>query len=454
MNQPERIVASYKDPDTVVFKAGSLVYRQINNSYLANFRLLHQSGLYDVLTKQQLLLTHHEISTPVFDSNTHATTILPEQLHIITYPHEWSFHQWKDAALRLLEILEISLQHEMILKDATPLNMQMHDGKMIWIDTGSFTRYEKNSPWIAYRQFCECFLAPLLLMHYNYADAGKLFQQYPNGISMKQLSRLLPFTARFNVHVLMHVFVQASFKGSAKTHQQTPTLRQKKLSAIIDSLKTCIKKLEPRFINFDWDLYYQSLWTSEDYLKEKTSIISRFLKEISVKSAVDMGCNTGHFTRMLAAQQIQVIAADSSASAVDELYAHICKNNERHIYPCIQDLSSPTPNEGLLLKERASFFTRAKSDLVVAVALIHHLCIAKNLPISAFLQSMAALGNYAITEFVPKSDSNVQLMLKNRKDIFTSYTQANFETEAKQLFDIMQQHILQNGRILYLLRKK
>jgi hypothetical protein len=117
-------------------------------------------------------------------------------------------------------------------------------------------------------------------------------------------------------------------------------------------------------------------------------------------------------------------------------------------------LSNPTPNEGLLLKERASFFTRAKSDLVLAVALIHHLCIAKNISIASFLQSLAILGDYAITEFVPKTDSNVQLMLKNRKDIFANYTQTYFETEIKELFDIMQQHTLENGRILYLLRKK
>jgi SAM-dependent methyltransferase len=454
MSQPKRIAASYKDPDSVVFKAGDLVYRQINKSYLSDYRLLHQSGLYDVLTQKQFLLSHREVSSPIFDEHTQATTILPEQLHVITYPHEWSFRQWKDAALRLLEILEISLCHEMILKDATPLNMQMHRGKMVWMDTASFASYEKNRPWIAYRQFCECFLAPLLLMHYNYADAGKLFQQYPNGISMKQLSRLLPFKARFNVHVLMHVYVQASFKGSTKTHQQTHVLRQKKLAAIIDSLKTCIGKLEPRYINFDWDLYYQSLWTSEDYLKEKTNAVERFLKDISIKTAVDIGCNTGYFTRLLAAKQIQVIAADSSASAVDELYAQVCKNNETAIYTCIQDLSSPTPAEGLLLAERDSFFTRAKSDLVVAVALIHHLCIAKNIPITSFLQSLAVLGDYAITEFVPKTDSNVQLMLKNRKDVFANYTQMHFETEAKKIFDIMQQHTLQNGRILYLLRKK
>lgn len=454
MNQPERIAASYKDPDSVVFKAGNLIYRQVNHSYLPNYRLLHQSGLYDILTQKQLLLSHQEVSTPVFDEHTHYTTILPEQLLVITYPHEWSFRQWKDAALHLLEILEISLRHEMILKDATPVNMQMHKGKMVWIDTASFTSHEKNSPWIAYRQFCECFLAPLLLMHYNYADAGKLFQQYPNGISMKQLSCMLPFKARFNVHVLMHVYLQASFKGTTKTQQQTPALKQKKLSAIIDSLKTCIGKLEPRYIHFDWDLYYQSLWTSESYLEEKTIAVGRFLKDISVKTAVDIGCNTGHFTRMLAAQEIRVIAADSSSSAIDELYAHICKNNERHIYTCIQDLSNPTPNEGLLLKERASFFTRAKSDLVLAVALIHHLCIAKNISIASFLQSLAILGDYAITEFVPKTDSNVQLMLKNRKDIFANYTQTYFETEIKELFDIMQQHTLENGRILYLLRKK
>lgn len=454
MNQPQRVAASYKDPDSVVFKAGSLVYRQINKSYLANYRLLHQSGLYDVLTQKQLLLSHQEVSTPVFDELTHATTILPEQLHVITYPHEWSFRQWKDAALCLLEILEISLQHEMILKDATPLNMQMHKGKMVWVDTASFTSHKKNSPWIAYRQFCECFLAPLLLMHYNYADAGKLFQQYPNGISMKQLSRMLPFKVRFNIHALMHVYVQASFRGSAKTHQQTPALRQKKLSAIIDSLKNCIGKLEPRYINFDWDLYYQSLWTSEAYLEEKTNVVGRFLKDISIKTAVDIGCNTGHFSRMLAAQQIQVIAADSSASAVDELYAQVCKNNETAIYTCIQDLSSPTPAEGLLLNERDSFFTRAKSDLVLAVALIHHLCIAKNIPIASFLQSLALLGAYAITEFVPKTDSNVQLMLKLRKDIFADYTQTHFEAEAKKIFDIQQQHTLENGRILYLLKKK
>ncbi len=454
MSSATRINVSYKDPHTVVFKSAATIYRQLHKTYQPHYEKFIQSGLYDKLLQKGFVIPHEEVSTPVYDEATHFKTIRPQQISFITHPAEWSFTQWKDAALHTLEILTESLAHGMILKDATPFNMQMVNGSMRLIDTGSFISYEANTPWIAYRQFCESFLGPLLLMHYNYAEAGKLFLLYPDGIPVKQLTRLLPFKARFNMGALMHIYFQASFKGSVKQTQTPHQLKQQNLLAIADNLKGLIKKLEPRFINFDWDLYYQSIWVEDDYIQEKETVFNRFVQQLQIKSAIDMGCNTGMFSKILAGQGIEVVAVDSSTSAVDQLYQEIKRNKLSHITTCVQDITDPTPATGLLNKERESFLQRGSYDLVIGFALIHHICIAKNIPLAYFVSSLAAMGRYIITEFVPKSDSNVQLMLKNREDIFDNYTQAHFEAEVNTRCRIMQQHQLNNGRILYLLEVK
>jgi hypothetical protein len=203
--------ASYRDNSGFVFKQNDTVYRYVHPGYAPHYHQLMNSGLYDELVKTKRLIPHQEIADITAFNFTDGKVLLPGQIPFISYPYEWSFDMWKDAALLTLQIALASLKKEMILKDATPFNVQFVNGKPVFIDTLSFEIYESGKPWIAYHQFSECFLAPLLLMHYCHPDTNKLFTVYPNGIPMDVLVRLLPKSSKWNMGTFLHVHLQAKF---------------------------------------------------------------------------------------------------------------------------------------------------------------------------------------------------------------------------------------------------
>ncbi|MGB4844119.1 MAG: hypothetical protein WBP16_06625, partial [Ferruginibacter sp.] len=200
--------SSYRDTDGFVFEQQDKIYRYVHPRYQQHYDRLMNSGLYDELIKKGWLIAHQEIEDITAFGFTKGKVLLPEQLPFISYPYEWSFDMWKDAALLTLQLAAASLKKEMSLKDATPFNIQFVNGRPVFIDTLSFENYTAGKPWVAYRQFCECFLAPLLLMHYCHPDTNKLFAVYPNGIPLDVLISLLPAKSKWNVNTFLHIHLQ------------------------------------------------------------------------------------------------------------------------------------------------------------------------------------------------------------------------------------------------------
>src|SRR5690606_18419739 len=167
------------------------------------------SGLYDWLVEKKWLLSHKEVSTVTGTRETAYKILEPEPLHFISYGYEWCFGMLKDAALLTLRIAQEALKYEMILKDASPANVQWHNNSLIFIDTLSFEKYEPGKPWIAYRQFCESFLAPLALMHYRKMSLHEMQLAYPAGIPLQVASRMLPWKSRLSMLTYLHIHLHA-----------------------------------------------------------------------------------------------------------------------------------------------------------------------------------------------------------------------------------------------------
>ena len=217
--------ASYKDPSGFIFQASGKFYRQVNKIYAGHYDLLTSSGLSSFLQEKKLLLSHEEVTENILHSDDWYLTLLPEQVPFTSYPYEWCFEQLKDAALLTLEIVKLSIDKGMILKDATPYNVQFINGKAVFIDTLSFEKYDPSLPWIAYRQFCESFLFPLLLSHYHKTSIQPYLNSYPNGMPVNITAKLLPWKSRLNPGVSLHVFLQN--KLSKKTKNTLTPLKHK-----------------------------------------------------------------------------------------------------------------------------------------------------------------------------------------------------------------------------------
>ena len=154
---PEPHPASFRDPSGFLFSRNGRLFRQINKRYSADYDHLLDSGLYDDLVNNDLLVAHAEREEPAADPEAAYKVIEPDVIPFISYPYEWCFGQLKDAALVTLTAQRKAIDHGMSLKDASAYNVQYHFGRPILVDTLSFERLREGEPWVAYRQFCQHF---------------------------------------------------------------------------------------------------------------------------------------------------------------------------------------------------------------------------------------------------------------------------------------------------------
>ncbi|HET7899420.1 MAG TPA: hypothetical protein VFL47_17155, partial [Flavisolibacter sp.] len=303
--------SSYRDPSGFVFYKDDILYRQVNISYKEDFLRLMGSGLFDALVQQGKLLPTRQLDQNLTGSADWYCTLQPDPLPFITYPYEWSFAMLKDAALLTLDIMKEAMAKGMILKDATPYNVQLLKGKMIFIDTLSFERYDETKPWIAYRQFCETFLLPLALMHYTRQPLQPLLLAYPDGIPLSLGKSLLPLRSKWNLNAYLHLHL------NAKVIHQTPDPAKKQVPFSAKKLDNILASLKQAVLSYTfsatgvWSDYYSEANQREDYVAQKTTIIEQWLKELpAVTTAIDVGANEGLFSELLVNRNISAIAAD------------------------------------------------------------------------------------------------------------------------------------------------
>jgi ribosomal protein L11 methylase PrmA len=446
--------ASYRDPSGYVFTHNGQIYRQVNQPYRTHFDKAVSSGLYQALMDDGLLIPHEAIAENLTGDDNWYTTLRPQPLDLISYPYEWSFSQLKQAALLTLTLALKALERGMILKDATAYNVQLHKGRCVFIDTLSFETYNEGQPWIAYRQFCEHFVAPLALMHYTSLPLQRLMLAYPEGIPLAYAKALLPYRSRFNIHLFLHLHLHAGAAGKNTAKNKAPHLPKEKLVNLLKGLQVLVQSMNLKGSANVWGDYYEEAETRGAYLHEKKAIISGWLAKLDAQTVIDIGGNTGEFSLLAATGRQRVICADGEHAAVERLYKKICAENIPNIYPLCIDFTNPSPAIGVNNEERSPLFQRASSDLAMALALIHHLCVGRNIPFALVAEMCARLGRQLIIEFVPKNDEKVQVLLQHRKDIYEWYTEEMFETGFAQRFRIVDKQRLPSSlRTLYLMER-
>ena len=450
--------SSYRDPSGFIFTKDNTVYRQVNKVFKEQFNHFIESGCCEYLQRNRLLVRHEQVSENLLNSSDFYTILKPEKIHVISYPYEWSFDMLKDAALLTLQLVNDCLPFGTILKDATPYNIQWHQGKPIFIDSLSFEKYDPSTPWIAYRQFCESFLSPLLLMHYTGRPLQTLLLAYPDGIPLPITKSLLPAKSRLSLDTYLHIHLHENLSRQErkKNSSQQQNFSRKKLQRLVDSLQSLTNSLKWKGKPSTWENYYSEASQAGDYFQQKENVIESWLKELGdISTALDLGANQGKFSHLLARKSIRVIATDFDHNAINNLYKQIKEDNEKNILPLVIDVANPSPSIGLNNSERPSFIERTKVDLCLALALVHHLSIGKNIPFGKIAELLKTITDYLVIEFVPKEDEKVKRMLTQKRDIYYNYNEGNFTQEFEKHFSIeKQQEIGGSGRILYQMRKR
>jgi hypothetical protein len=460
MSDPSRVQGSFRDPSGFLFYHKDQLYRQINHSYQQDYDLLIESGLYEQLTKKNLLVPHHEADIPAPAPELAYKIIQPETLGFISYPYEWSFSQLKDAALLTLRIQKLALKHGLSLKDSSAYNIQfrLENGRPVLIDTLSFEAYQEGSPWVAYRQYCQHFLAPLALMALNDVRLSQLLRVYIDGIPLDLASRLLPRKTKLNFGLLSHIHAHASAQKRYAGESQQPQARQlskTNLLALIDSLERTTRKLEWAPGGTEWGDYYEDTNYTREAARQKLDLVADLVEQVAPAFVWDLGANTGVFSQTASRRGIPTIAFDIDPTAVERAYRQIKADKETNLLPLVLDLTNPSPAIGWANHERLSIPQRGNPDLVLALALIHHLAISNNLPLGMIAKYFNSLSPWLVIEFVPKEDSQVQRLLATREDIFPEYHPDGFEAAFQEYYQIESRALIpETTRTLYLMKRK
>lgn len=455
----QSIGGSFRDPSGFVFKRHGVVYRQVNQFYKADYDALMRSGLYAELVSAGLLIPH-KISKQKPPAPRLAYKVLqPEQLPFISFPYEWSFSQLKDAALATLQIQKRALAHDLWLKDANAKNIQFHNGRPVLIDSLSLERYPEGQPWTAYRQFCQQFLAPLALMAHRDIRLGQLSRVYVDGAELSLASRLLPARTRFNLGLLTHIHLHA---GAEKRYagqrvEVTPqrSVNRTALLGLVDHLERTVAGLRWQPGGTPWGDYYDATNYTDRSARQKEKRVAEFIRKAKPKTVWDLGANTGRYSRIASKQGIFTLAADIDPTAVEADYQHMRTKGEQNLHPLLLDLTNPSAALGWANEELPSLAQRGPADLVMALALVHHLAIRNNVPLERVADYFAQLGSWLIIEFVPKADSQVQILLAARKDIFDQYHIEGFRAAFQPRFRIIAERpIAGSERTLFLMKRK
>ncbi len=451
--------ASFRDSSGFVFEINGTPYRWINRAYAIDYNFLISSGLSDKLFADHILVRHEEVNVGQENNNDSFKIIKPEKIPIISYPYEWSFSQLKDASLLTLRTLKTSLEYGMILKDASAFNIQFRTGyQPIFIDTLSFAVYEEGQPWLGYKQFCEHFLSPLCLSSYLGAEYQSLLKLSVDGIPLKMASRLLPWYSKLKPSVLMHIHLHSNSVDYYSDKRKITSGRNRKipkrnLLAMIDHLESFITGLElPKKDKTQWQDYDKETHYADRSKISKADIVKQFVEIANPKVVWDIGANDGFFSRLVQGENRQVLSLDADVLAVEKNYSYIKKNN-CNIYPLVFNLTNPTPSIGWANKERENLTKRSNPELIMSLALIHHIVITNNVPFLEVAKYFSNITEWLIMEFVPPDDEKVSCLPDTAGK--KNYCRENFDKAFLYHFEsINELKIEDSNRSVLLLRKK
>ena len=456
-----RIFSSFRDANGHVYEndRGEIV-RVINPQFAADWSRFIDSGLASALVDAGTVVPFRE-TEPAAGA---WKTLIAEKIPFVTYPYEWCYSQLRDAALLTLDLHIRALKHGMVLKDASAYNVQFRGVSPVFIDLLSFENRDDGAPWQAYRQFCMHFLAPLALCALRGPEFGTLSRLWIDGVPLPVAAKLLPWTARLRFGLLWNIFMHAGMERKHGDSKQAAkkanavSMKASSLAAIAAHLKSTVAGLRPPRDRTEWSEYYSDTNYSAAGMEFKKTFVAGAAAACGRGSlALDLGANTGLFSRMLAPTNDTVIAADVDPMAVEKHYLALKKDGPENILPLVLDLGNPSPGLGWNCSERDSFFARGPVDVLLALAVVHHIRVTLGVPmtmIAALFARMVRPGGTVILEFVPKDDSQMRRLLSVRKDIFDDYSpEAARAAFAEHFTEVEIAAIPDSARTLHILRR-
>jgi SAM-dependent methyltransferase len=461
---------SFRDANNRVFYHHGEVFRSLSAEAAANWHQLRQTAFFQRLMESGAVVgteTEGRADVTAQVSGQWAAVLRHEPIPFVSYPYEWPFGMLKDAAWLHLDVLEQALENGWTLKDGSAYNLQWRGQRPVFIDVSSFEPYRDGDSWTGYRQFCMMFIIPLLLKAHRDIQLAPLLRSNLEGVDPEEALKFISVPDIFRRGVFTHLYLHARLQARARRAEaRTPApdaapakwpVRQTREMTLrmVQSIKRMVAKLERGHGETVWSAYETTHSYDDVSLAEKKGFVERHVQGKRWRMVYDLGSNTGTFARLCSEHADHVIAVDEDELAVDTLYHRLKTERPDNVTPLVMQLSNVSPGQGWRGRERKSFDDRGKPDLILCLALIHHMVITANIPMQDFLQWIRSFDAAVVLEFVGPEDEMTLRLLKNKRSKHPDYTLARFESIAAAMFDIADKTPLKEGRRhIYFLQPK
>jgi hypothetical protein len=448
---------SFRDPSARVLWDQGRIYRYLGPQALSNWVRLSSTRFFRKFTDDGRLIRTEQVSREAPLPEPWAAVLRHETVPVVSYPFEWSFSMLQDAAILQLDLLLAALDEGMTLKDATPFNVQWIGARPVFIDIASFKIAEPGEAWAGYRQFCEMFLYPLFLQAYKNVPFHPWLRGSLEGISARDCSRLMSTRDRLRPGVFTHVYLlsklQSRYGGTdrnVKRDLRSVGFNTDLVKNNVRRLRRIVERLSWNQSRSTWSHYTQSNTYRQDERERKTHFVREAVASRRWPLVWDLGCNTGEYSRVAADHADCVVALDADHLAVEQLYRALKSTPGSSILPLVGDVTDPSPGLGWRGVERGTLVERARPDLILALALVHHLALSRNIPLPDLIEWFASLQADLVIEFVAPDDPMARRLLRNRDDLDFGYTKERFETCLSRHFTVMATEPLESGtRTMY-----
>ncbi|HUP23795.1 MAG TPA: methyltransferase [Thermoanaerobaculia bacterium] len=458
---------SYRDRESRVFYSGGEVFRALSGEAWRQWTALRDRSFFRAATADgKVVATREADPTPPLPPDILPTPVEGilhhERVPFVSYPYEWSFRMLRAAALLQLDLLDAALAEGFVLKDSSAYNVQWRGARPLFVDVGSFEVLAPGDPWVGYLQFCRLFLYPLLLNAYRGVSFQPLLRGSLDGIDPETASRLLHGRDRIRrgvpTHVHLHARLQsahAADRRSARSSVRDAGFSAKLIVANVRSLRRLVESLRWRVEASTWSGYGTGHGYEEAERHAKEAFVARAAGLSRGRLLWDLGCNDGHFTRIAAGSFSHAVAIDADHLTIDRLFEALEREDRRDVLPLVVNLVDPSPALGWRGRERRTLLERGRPDLVLALALVHHLAIGANVPVVELVSWLADLGGDLVVEFVQPSDPMVERLLLEKRDSYPDYELENFRRRLEERFDIASEEELAGGRrVLFHARRR
>ena len=468
-------IHSLRDPDGRLVTAGGRLFRVVSaHASQATLAQLERPAFRAAMERGAIVKTWRvadaDLPAEVASARSGADSLVleHERLPFVSHPCEWSPLMLCDAALHTLEMQKLALAEGLILKDAAPTNIVFRGSRPVFVDYLSFVAREPGEfLWRARHQFDACFLLPLLLSVEASIPISWTLRDFLHGVSHEQAQRILGLKSWFKPMLLSSVALPAAVSrkvsGIGVTH--AARRRMDNDARALFSLEHQNQGLHRRLTSVRkrlasavsrWAAYTtaRAHYSSAD-LDEKRAFVRAALASASPTSVLDLGANTGEFSE-LAATSARVVSIDIDEQSVSGIIER-ARARSLDIHPLVGNLAQPTPAEGWKNAELRSLIERLNQscDLVLVLALVHHLRITGGIPLAEIVDLLATLTRrHVIFEIVPPGDEMFAAMARGREALYTDCEPAAAEQQLQARFNILRREVLSNGRIMTLLEKR